>query len=210
MASSNLVSEITKLSKQKMIPASVVDSLGLNCSVRLSTNGKLLTNLKYFGPRPVIGNMVYVDYKSGIPIVYTSDANIAVSSEQQTSRVQSLGRPVETQTNYSALRTYSWSIPSPEVGYALGPRLAEIHYIGRIDSCVIGSGATVTFNIEERTAPNSIGTDILDTDQVADEDMQSATSFSNDELEEGSWLYLDISGVSGSPEALIVTVTCGV
>ena len=155
MARSNLSSEISKLSKQKMIPAIVVDRLGNYCSIRLSTNGKLLINLKYFGNAPTAGDSVYVDYRTGTPMVYTSAANLdasissAISGLTSTSSV-SRPRPVETvppQEIPHNLRTYTWVIGNLATGRILGPRIPEACTILRIDSGIDGAGTTVTCSL---------------------------------------------------------------
>jgi len=76
MPRTSLSSEISKLSKQKIIPAIVVDVLGRFCSVRLSGVGKLLRGLIFLGASPSIGDSVYVDYRSGTPIVHTASGNV--------------------------------------------------------------------------------------------------------------------------------------
>jgi hypothetical protein len=76
MARTRISSEISKLSKQKIIPATVVDVLGRFCSVRLSGVGKLLHGLIFLGASPSIGDSVYVDYRSGTPIVHTASGNV--------------------------------------------------------------------------------------------------------------------------------------
>jgi len=54
---------------------------------------------------------------------------------------------------------------------------------------------TTTFNIEERgeSTPNSAGTDALAADQVADTNGEQATSFSNADFTEGTWITPSIS-----------------
>lgn len=72
----NLVGSVVKLSKQKIIQATTVDVLGRLCSVRLSGSGALLTGLKYTGLAPKKGQIVQVDYRSGVPTVLTVADNI--------------------------------------------------------------------------------------------------------------------------------------
>lgn len=71
-----LASPVTKLSKQKTITATVIDVLGSLCSVRLSTRGKVLHGVKFIGPKPAAGDLVYVDYGTGTPVVKTSSENL--------------------------------------------------------------------------------------------------------------------------------------
>lgn len=80
----------------------------------------------------------------------------------------------------------------------------------RIDSYV-AAATSVTFNIEERTSIGSTGTNLLSSDQVAVTTGASQTgSFNDSSIASGSWLYLDISAVSGSPGQVVVTLTCTV
>lgn len=224
MARSGLTSEISKLSKQKMIPANVVDVLGDRCSIRLSSGGKLITNLKYFGNSPSVGSLVYVDYRSGTPMVYTSAANLessianAVSGVSSTSTV-SRPRPVETvppQEIPHNLRTYTWVLGNLAVGRVLGPRIPEASTILRIDSGVDGTGTTVTFNIEICTSFGTTGSDVLFNDMVADDDGETASydddypTIENDAIAEGNWLVFDISDVTGAPGQLVVSMVCEV
>lgn len=65
---------------------------------------------------------------------------------------------------------------------------------------------TVTFNLEERaeTTPNTAGTDVLSADQVADNDQQEATSFSNAGLAKDTWL---VPSVSATGDASLFSIT---
>lgn len=107
----------------------------------------------------------------------------------------------------TAVRTFTWVISNPATGGVLGPRLSEAHTVTRIDSYV-AAATSVVFNIEERSSIGSSGTDILAADQTADTDGASDTSFDNASLASGSWLYVDISAVNGSPSQLVITLTC--
>jgi hypothetical protein len=105
-------------------------------------------------------------------------------------------------------RTYTFVIGNLATGGIPGPRLNEFHTVERIDSYVTGA-TSVTFNIEERATIGSAGVDILSSDQVADVDGASKTTpFANDSLAEASWLWVDISNVSGTPGILVITLTC--
>ncbi len=73
---SRLVAPVVRLSKQKLITATVMDVLGDLCSVRLSGRGAVLHSLKFIGPRPAKGDSVIVDYRSGIPTVITKTDNV--------------------------------------------------------------------------------------------------------------------------------------
>lgn len=73
---SRISKDIVRLSKQKIIPVIIVDVLGKLCSVRLSETGKLLRGIKYLGTSPSVGAAAYVDYRSGTPLVHTTDVNV--------------------------------------------------------------------------------------------------------------------------------------
>lgn len=114
------------------------------------------------------------------------------------------------QEDIPRLRVYTWVISSPATGGVLGPRIPEACTVTRIDSYV-AAATSVTFNIEERSAIGSAGTDILASDQAADTDGASQTSsFNNDSLAAGNWLYVDISAVSGTPGQVVISLTCTV
>jgi hypothetical protein len=109
----------------------------------------------------------------------------------------------------SNIRTYTWVIGDPEIGGIPGPRIAEIHEITRIDSYITAS-ASVTYNIEERSIIGTTGTDILTSDLITTVSGEYSESFSNPILANGSWLWLDISDISGNPGELVVTLVCEV
>lgn len=89
------------------------------------------------------------------------------------------------------------------------PRLKETQTITRLDSFTV-DGTSVSFNIEERTTIASAGTNILNTDQVADSNGETIAVFDNGSLAADNWLWLDISNVSGSVTYLTVSLSCTV
>lgn len=103
-------------------------------------------------------------------------------------------------------RQYTWVISSLAVGGVLGPRLKSAKTCVRLDSHV-SAATSATFNVEERTAPGTAGTNIVASDQVATTSGANTTSFSNADLAADSWLYVDISAVSGTPGQLSITLT---
>lgn len=103
-------------------------------------------------------------------------------------------------------RQYVWVISSVAVGGVLGPRLKSAKTCVRLDSHV-SAATSATFNVEERTAPGTAGTNIVASDQVATTSGANTTSFSNADLAADSWLYVDISSVSGTPGQLSITLT---
>lgn len=104
------------------------------------------------------------------------------------------------------VKTYCWVISSPAVGGVLGPRIKANQTCVRLDSHV-ASGTSATFNIEERSTVNSAGTNIVSSDQVASTTGASTTTFSNAYLAADTWLYVDISAVSGTPGQLSITLS---
>lgn len=73
MSRRNLLALLAKSSRQQIFSARVIDVLGKVCSVRLSNNGSQLSNIKYVGIKPMIGDRVIVDYRGLTnPIVMTS------------------------------------------------------------------------------------------------------------------------------------------
>lgn len=100
---------------------------------------------------------------------------------------------------------YNWLVGSPAIGGVAGPKISDGVHVTEVSSYVT-SGTSATFNVEERTSPESAGTDILAADQVADADGASTTTIDNADLAPGNSLFLDISATSGSPDILSVTV----
>lgn len=131
---SKLVSKIQGMSKQKRIPAVVIDVLGGKCSVRLSTRGTILRNLSYFGPRPVSGDSVYVDYSSGIPTVMTSGALSEAASSSARSTVR--GAPLE-----SGIAKYHNDMVGIEGGLAATETdPAEYYHLTAAEYAALGGG----------------------------------------------------------------------
>jgi hypothetical protein len=79
----------------------------------------------------------------------------------------------------------------------------------RIDSYVTAA-TSATFNIEERTTIGSPGTNLITSDQVADTNGETTTTFSNSALDADNWLWVDISATSGTPGKLVITLSCTV
>lgn len=109
-------------------------------------------------------------------------------------------------TEGTKVKTYTWVISSPAVGGVLGPRIPEAQTVSRIDAYV-QAATSVTFNIEERSAIGSAGTNIMTSDLAADADGAAQTEFANPSLASGNWLYVDISAVSGTPGQVVITLT---
>ena len=67
---------------------------------------------------------------------------------------------------------------------------------------------TVDFNLEVRAdaTPFTVGTDIFSSEKTATAASQSTTSIDTPAVPARSTVWLDISGISGSPETLIITL----
>jgi len=107
------------------------------------------------------------------------------------------------------IRTYTWVLNNPIVGGIPGPRMAELHTVTRVDGFVT-MDTSVDFNIEERYPPASGGTDIFSSEVNVVTSGGYSTDVSNSILAEGTWLWLDISNVTGTPGRLAVTLVCEV
>lgn len=102
---------------------------------------------------------------------------------------------------------FNWLVGSPAVGGIAGPKLPQGFTVVEVSSYVT-SATSATFNVEERTSPESAGTNLLASDQAADADGTTTSTIDNSALAKDSWLYLDISAIDGTPAILSVTVTC--
>lgn len=100
-------------------------------------------------------------------------------------------------------------IRAPSVGGAWITKVQQDLTVLRISSC-IKSGTSATFNIEMHETADVSGTNIMSSDQAADTDGSSTTSFANASIPEGYWLFIDVSAISGSPTYLMVTIACSV
>jgi hypothetical protein len=103
----------------------------------------------------------------------------------------------------------SFVVPSPLASRgAWITRAAQNLIIKRIDSCTLAS--TVSFNIEIHSDPTTSGTNVLSTDQTASTTGASDTSFSAATVNQNDWLFIDISAITGTPQALTVTIIAAV
>jgi hypothetical protein len=94
------------------------------------------------------------------------------------------------------------------IGGVLGPQLSAAETATEIVASIYGGTSGVVFNIEERSAGYTAGVNLLTADFTvtgAGADM-STTGFTNSALAADSWLYLDISNVTGTVAGLSVTL----
>jgi hypothetical protein len=99
----------------------------------------------------------------------------------------------------TAKRLYAWVISDPVATGVAGPRVPQAETVRRLEGYVVGAvGAAVGYNVEERSTIGSTGADILSADQWADLDGAIDTSFDNPGLASGAYLWVDISGVTGT------------
>jgi hypothetical protein len=103
--------------------------------------------------------------------------------------------PAFPPVNYGQGKTYTWIIGNPSVGGYPGPHIPGSMPIQQIDAAALG--ASVTFNIEQRSAIASPGTNIMTSDLTADSSAERQTSFATPVLIANDWLWLDISSVGG-------------
>ena len=96
----------------------------------------------------------------------------------------------------------TWIVDAPAVGGVYGARIDTARTIDRIE--VWTDAGTVDVNVEERTAPNTAGTNTMTSDLQGTSTSANQTTFANDAIAAGNWLYLDISAVS---TAVVLGVT---
>ena len=106
--------------------------------------------------------------------------------------------------------TYTWLVKTPTVGGVLGPRIPHALTALRVDAHTRVATSCV-FNIEERSTIGSAGVNLMTADLTAPiGGVSHTTAMSNSEIAIGTWLYLDIATVNGTPDQLVVTLTCRV
>jgi hypothetical protein len=99
----------------------------------------------------------------------------------------------------------TWVIDSPAVGGIYGPRIDTARTIDRVQ--IWTDTGTVDLNVEIRTAPNTSGTNSMTSDLQATSSSVAQTTFADDTIAAGEYLYIDISAVASSPTVLGVTVS---
>ena len=103
MAKTTLSSLISSTTKQKLIPAIVVDVLGKRCSIKLGGSGKIIHNLPFVGPAPVAGDAVKVNFlgrKPTVEIASQTAQNYSTVTNSLVATKQSIPAPLEAQTTH--------------------------------------------------------------------------------------------------------------
>jgi hypothetical protein len=199
---SELSKSITKLSKQKMIPAIVTNVLGPYVSVRLSGTGTRMNKLRYVGPTPSLGQLVIVNYQTGTPFVQTQTLPDPVLPAGKLPTPTSAKAPVPEPIFIANIYTYSWPITFVGIGGVAGGRIPKDRILLRIDAFVI-NGTSFTFNVEDRHTIGATGVDVMASDLVAGLTGSTELSFAQVLLPEGDWLWIDISAFNASTRAMV-------
>jgi hypothetical protein len=104
-------------------------------------------------------------------------------------------------------KTFMWVISAPAVGGLYGAQLEVTSKAVKVIAATISASTDIVVNIEKRPTFGAAGSNLLSADidgsatpvsQAADTSAGAAT------ITAGNWLYLDISGTSGSPAVGIV------
>jgi hypothetical protein len=102
-------------------------------------------------------------------------------------------------------RTFTWSVAGPAVGGIPGPKLPEAIAVKKLYAYCVG-GTNCVFNIENRSAIGSGGTNLYTSEVTAPTSGVAAGAPNNPSVASGNWLWLDISGINGTPTYLVVTI----
>ncbi len=97
-----------------------------------------------------------------------------------------------------------WAIPNPAVGGYPGLEVPVPWTVTRVHAYVVG-GTSAAFNIEERPTIGSAGDNILTSDLTALPAGAYSTDFANAALAAGNTLWVDVSGVTGVVQWLVIT-----
>jgi hypothetical protein len=126
-------------------------------------------------------------------------------------RVTSVGNDLSVVSNKLSNATFrgqTWVISAPAVGGIPGPRIGVNGTAKQINAYTISADTTVDFNIENRATVGAAGTDLMAADLACSlANASGAINAGVSALTAGNWLWIDISGTSGSPAALVITLT---
>lgn len=101
--------------------------------------------------------------------------------------------------------SYTWVV-TPEVKGFGGPKIPVAATVIELSGYVVG-GTDCDFNVEERSACNSAGTNLCASELTADANGVSSTDFANASLAANCFLWLDVSEITDAGTSLSVTVS---
>jgi hypothetical protein len=139
MPKSKLLSVITNTTKQKVIPATVLDSIGKNITVQFGTNGPKLHGIKYIGNQPIIGDTVYISYQSGVPIAYTSTPAVSEEAEYIETAATVVGGSTEPSLETPPGITNHNDLSGLQGGVFLNGGISEYYHLGSDEYDVYGN-----------------------------------------------------------------------
>jgi hypothetical protein len=106
-------------------------------------------------------------------------------------------------------KSYTWVIGTPGAGVVAGPTVYEAQHAVKIAAYVAG-GTNCVFNVQVRTAPATVGLNLMLTNMTTTTAGTNTTVLQNTSIAAGNFLVVNIVSASGSPVYLSVTVTCTV
>jgi hypothetical protein len=209
-----LSSSIARFSKQKLIPAIVVNVLGPYVSVKLSGYGSVMTKLNYTGPVPVVGQKVQVNYQTGTPYVQTQTipetilpASIKpkLGGAAQVATTSPEVPPAPVPNGYYP--SFPWIISNPAAGNIPGLLMTKARVAVKV--VAYAWGGAVVFNIEKRTNPNTTGTSLLSSDLTAPNNsiagaILTSTAFSTTALDYNYYILPIIISTTGTPTYIMI------
>lgn len=126
--------------------------------------------------------------------------------------LQTAFNQVSNKISATALKTYTWVLSAPAVGGLYGAQMIATVKAVKVIAATISASTDILVNVEKRPTFGAAGSNVLSADidgsatpvsQAADTSAGAAT------ITAGSWLYLDISGTSGTPACGIVVLQVG-
>jgi hypothetical protein len=145
----------------------------------------------------------------------TLDTKISDLSARYVSGLAGLSQNISVISNRVSAahsKTYTWIISAPAVGGVYGAQIAATTKAIKIIAATISADTAIVVNVEKRPTFGAAGSNVLSADitgsatpvsQAADTSAGAAT------ITAGNWLYLDISGTSGTPTVGIVVLEVG-
>jgi hypothetical protein len=153
----------------------------------------------------VISNIASIN--SNIAILSTVSARNGAGTSAK--GLQTAFNQVSNKISATAQKTFTWVFSAPAVGGLYGAQLPATVVAVNAIFATLSSGTTITGNIEKRPTFGAAGSNVLSADitgsatpvsQAADTSAGAAT------ITAANWLYVDISGTSGTPAAGIVVL----